>query len=187
MVIRHADPDDAAGCLAIYSPFVETSAVSFEDSTPPVEQFRQRILRSSRSHAFLVAQDAGLIAGFAYAGPHRERTAYRWAAEVSVYLGERHRGQGLGRALYENLFSLLEQQGYRTLLAAIALPNPASVALHRALGFTEVGVFKEIGWKLGAWHDVLWLARRLGPGEQPVGVRPRSPGPPVRLAAPVAL
>lgn len=186
MVIRHANLDDAAGCLAVYGPFARDTAASFEESAPSLAQFRQRIVRISRSHAFMVADDSGQVAGFAYAGPHRERPAYRWAAEVSVYLDERHRGQGLGRALYETLFPLLERQGYRTLLAGVTLPNPASVALHRSLGFTEVGVYRGIGWKLGAWHDVVWLARPLGP-EQTPGERPHSPGPPVRLAAPVEL
>ena len=106
--------------------------------------------------------------------------------EVSVYLGPGYRGQGLGRALYEPLFALLEQQGYRTLLAGISLPNPASVSLHRSLGFEEVGVYRRIGWKAGAWRDVIWLARQLG-ADTFEAATPASPGPPVRLVEPIVL
>ena len=143
MLIRHADPTkDAAGCLAIYGPFADDSPASFEHHAPSLPEFERRIARVNRTHAFLVAEDAGEIAGFAYAGAHRERPAYGWTAEVSVYLGERHRGRGLGRALYEPLFALLEEQGYRIVLAGIAIPNAASVALHTSLGFNEVGVYR---------------------------------------------
>jgi phosphinothricin acetyltransferase len=180
MLIRHADPDDAAGCLHVYRPFADDTAVSFEHEAPSLEEFQQRITRISRTHGFLVADDDGRIAGFAYAGVHRERVAYRWTCEVSVYLGEAFRGRGLGRALYEALFALLERQGYRMMLAGISVPNPASVALHRSLGFDEIGVYRRIGWKAGDWRDVMWLARQLGP-ETHETAPPPPPGPPVRL------
>jgi L-amino acid N-acyltransferase YncA len=186
MLIRHADPDDAAGCLKVYAPFADGTAISFEDHAPSVRDFQHRIERVSRTHAFLVAEDGERIAGFAYAGVHRERPAYRWSAEVSVYLGEDYRGQRLGRALYEPLFALLEEQGYRMLLAGISLPNPASMALHTGIGFEEVGVYRRIGWKAGAWRDVVWLARQLGP-DTFEAEQPPSPGPPARLAAPIEI
>lgn len=186
MLIRHATADDAAGCLEIYLPYADGTAVSFEDRAPSLHEMRQRIERISRTHAFLVAQDAGRIAGFAYAGEHRARAAYRWATEVSVYLGGEYQGRGIGRALYEPLFALVQQQGYRTLLAGIALPNPASVGLHRALGFAEVGTYRRIGWKAGAWRDVVWLSRQLGPDTHETEPPP-SPGPPVRLPQPIEL
>lgn len=187
MLIRHADPDDAAGCLAIYGPFADDTPVSFEERAPSLAQFRRRIERVTRTHSFLVAVDTdGTIAGFAYAGVHRERPAYRWTAEVSVYLGAHHRGRGLGRALYEPLFALLQEQGYHMVLAGVTVPNPASVGLHRALGFEEVGVYRRVGWKAGAWRDVMWLARRLGPADGEDRTPP-SPGAPVRLARPIEL
>lgn len=186
MLIRHADPEDAAGCLEVYAPFADGTAVSFEDPSPSLSEFQQRITRISRTHAFLVAEEAGRVAGFAYAGMHRERPAYRWSAEVSVYLGDGYRGQGLGRALYEPLFALLQEQGYRMLLAGISLPNAPSVALHTRLGFEEVGVYRRIGWKAGAWRDVVWLARQLG-DDTFEEEAPPSPGPPVRLSAPIEL
>lgn len=185
MRIRHADRHDAAGCLAVYGPFADGTAVSFEDAAPSREEFERRIERVSRTHAFLVAEDTdGRIAGFAYAGVHRERPAYRWATEASVYIDESHRGRGLGRALYEPLFALLEEQGYRMVLAGITVPNAASVGLHRSLGFEEVGVYRRIGWKAGGWRDVLWLALQLGP-DTDESQAPPSPGAPVRLAEPI--
>ena len=184
MLIRHAEPDDAAGCLAVYAPFANDTAVSFEQEAPSLEDYRQRITRVSGTHAFLVAEDSDDIAGFAYGGVHRERMSYRWTCEVSVYLGDGFRGRGLGRELYGVLFGLLEQQGYRLMLAGITLPNPASVGLHRSLGFEDVGVYKRVGWKAGAWCDVLWLARALGPETHETELPP-PPGPPVRLPEPV--
>ncbi|MGH2860809.1 MAG: GNAT family N-acetyltransferase [Solirubrobacteraceae bacterium] len=186
MLIRHAKPEDAAGCLAVYGPFADGTAISFEREAPSLDEYRQRITRVSRTHAFLVADERERIAGFAYAGVHRERLSYRWTCEVSVYLGEGFRGRGLGRALYQALFPLLEAQGYRMMLAGISLPNPASVALHRSLGFDEVGVYRRIGWKAGGWRDVIWLARQLGAATHETELPP-PPGPPVRLAQPLEL
>lgn len=186
MLIRHAEPRDAVGCLDVYAPFVEGSPTSFEEQTPSLGEYTRRIERITRTHAFLVAEDDGVIAGFAYAGVHRERPAYRWAAEVTVYIGDGYRRRGLGRALYEPLFALLEEQGYRTLLAGITVPNDASIGLHLACGFEQVGVYRRIGWKAGAWRDVAWLARQLGP-DTFEDAAPASPGSPVRLAQPIQL
>lgn len=186
MLIRHADPDDAAGCLAVYAPYADDTAVSFELCAPPLEEYRERMARISDTHAFLVAEDASGIAGFAYASVHRERLAYRWTCEVSVYLAPEFQGQGVGRALYGALFPLLRQQGYRLLLAGISVPNARSVALHRSLGFQEVGVYHRIGWKAGAWRDVMWLSLQLGP-ENEETQPPPAPGPPVRLARAIEL
>jgi phosphinothricin acetyltransferase len=186
MLIRHAEPADASGCLAIYGPFADRTAVSFETPAPTLDEFAHRMERIARTHAFLVAEEGDQIAGFAYAGVHRQRTAYRWSAEVSVYLGEDHHGRGLGRALYEPLFDLLREQGYRVLLAGISLPNPASVRLHTSLGFEEVGVYRRIGWKAGAWRDVAWFALQLG-AETSETELPPPPGAPVRLREPILL
>lgn len=173
MQIRPADPDhDAAACAAIYAPFVEGSAVSFEETPPDETEFGRRIARLSATHAFLVAADEHGVTGFAYGGPHRERAAYRWSTEVSVYLHERARGRGLGRTLYDELFERLADRGFRLLLAGVTLPNPASVALHEACGFEPVGVFRRIGFKAGAWHDVGWWQLALDGDD---------PGPPPEL------
>ena len=172
MRIRPAEPArDAAACAAIYRPFVDDCGVSFEEVSPDAAEFARRIQRLSASHVFLVAEDDREVIGFAYGGPHRERAAYRWATEVSVYIHRRARRQGLGRALYEELFTQLAGRGFAVALAGVTLPNPGSVALHEGCGFEPVGVYRDIGYKAGAWRDVGWWQRRLltppGPPAEP--------------------
>jgi phosphinothricin acetyltransferase len=187
MVIRHADPQrDAAGCVAIYGPYVRDTPASFEEREPGAEELARRIELISRTHPWLVADDLGELTGFAYASPHRERPAYRWAADLAVYVAQDRRGAGIGRALYGALIPLLERQGLRIVCAGITLPNEASVALHESFGLELVGVYRRIGWKAGAWHDVGWWQRELGSPDGSPGP-PRDPGPPARLARPVAL
>jgi phosphinothricin acetyltransferase len=179
VLIRHADPErDAAACAAIYAPFVSDSAVSFEETPPDPEEFARRIVRVSERYPFLVADEDGDVAGYAYASQHRERAAYRWATDATVYLAERYRRRGIGRALYDRLFDLLSRQGFRTAISGITLPNPASVALHEACGFQLVGVYRSIGYKQGAWRDVGWWQLELSVAG---GDPPEEPGPPVRL------
>ncbi len=190
MLIRDADPErDAVACARIYAPYVSDSVVSLERAPPTTAEFQQRMERLSRTHPYLVAidddgPDAGEVAGFAYAGPHSERGGYRWCADVSVYLDKRYHRRGVGRALYETLFSLLERQGIWTVCAGITTPNEASEGLHRACGFELVGIYHRVAHKHGAWRDVAWLElelrlpeafRRDGP--------PPEPGPPPRLDA----
>lgn len=178
LVLRHADPKrDGAACAAIYAPFVRDSAVSFEEDAPDAAGFAERIERTTRTHPWLVLEAAGLVVGFAYASQHRTRTAYRWAADVGIYLDPAHRGRGAGRRLYEALFDLMRRQNLRTACAGITLPNDASVGLHEALGFERVGVYRAIGYKAGAWHDVVWMQLALCDGD----------GPPAELLAPQRL
>ncbi len=167
--IRSADPErDAAACAAIYAPHVEASATSFEAEPPTAAELAERIERTGATHPWLVAESDGEVLGFAYACEHRTRAAYRWAVDVSIYLAEANRGQGLGRALYEELFERLRDQRFRVACAGVTLPNEASVRLHESLGFTPVGVYRRIGWKAGAWHDVGWWQLDLSPdGEDP--------------------
>ena len=178
MLIRHADPArDAAACAAIYAPFVNDTVISFEDQAPTMAEMAVRIERLTQTHAWLVAEDGGQILGYAYGCPHRERAAYRWATEVSVYIDPRHQRQGAGTALYKALFGQLAERGYRIALAGIALPNDASVALHESLGFVPLGIYRRIGFKFGAWWDVGWWQLELiGVGSGP----PAEPGPPLR-------
>ena len=137
-----------------------------------------RIERGQEAYPWLVAEVGGRLAGFAYASQHRSRSAYRWAADVSVYVDpERQRG-GIGRALYETLFDLLRLQRLHVACAGITLPNDASVALHEACGFEPVGVYRRIGWKFGEWRDVGWWQLGLAPA---TNAAPAEPGPPPRL------
>ena len=154
--IRDAKATDAEVLLAIYRPFVTDAAVSFELDPPSVEEFSQRILTARSKWAWLVAEQARQVAGYAYATSFRPRAAYQWSVEMSAYLDPAFRGRGVGRALYERLISILVAKGYCTAYAGITLPNEASVRFHQALGFTAVGVFRRAGRKFGAWHDVSW-------------------------------
>jgi L-amino acid N-acyltransferase YncA len=168
-LIRDADPGrDAAACAAIYAPHVVGSAVSFEERAPDEAEMARRIQRTRGSYAWLVAEHDGKVVGYANASPFRDRPAYRWSVTVSIYLAEDARGQGVGRALYEALFERLRERGFRMACAGITLPNAASVGLHERLGFEQIGVNPEIGWKDGSWRDVGWYQLELAPaGEGP--------------------
>lgn len=167
LTVRDATADDAPRCAAIYAPYVESTAITFELEPPDGAVMAARIAAAQRRHAWLVAEEAGVVVGYAYAGAFRERPAYRWACEVSVYLEIGRRRTGLGRRLYEALLPRLVARGYRRAIAGMALPNDASEALHRALGFTTVGIFRRVGWKHDAWHDVLMMERELAGGDGP--------------------
>jgi L-amino acid N-acyltransferase YncA len=176
--IRNADPEkDAAACAAIYLPFVTESATSFDEEPPTAAYFTHKIEELSATYPFLVATEGDEVIGYAYASEYRARVAYRWSAEVSVYIHADHRGRGVGKQLYEMLLELMTKQGFRVAVAAITVPNDASIALHESCGFANVGVFKRIGFKLGEWRDVAFLERHL-PGADP----PQAPpGPPLLL------
>jgi L-amino acid N-acyltransferase YncA len=165
--IRDATPEDGAACAAIYAPYVTGSATTFEYEPPMPAEMAERIAKAQKDHAWVVAEDDGRVVGYAYAGRYKERAAYRWACEVSVYLEPGRRRGGTGRALYEALFERLTARGFRTAVAGMTLPNPASEGLHRALGFEPIGVYRSIGWKHGRWHDVAWTQKALATGEDP--------------------
>jgi L-amino acid N-acyltransferase YncA len=173
MLIRDAEPArDGGACAAIYAPYVLETAISFEEEPPTEPEFALRIETDSARFPWLVAEDGGAVIGYAYASTHRERAAYRWAAEVAVYIDRSHQRRGAGRALYESLLERLQRQGFYMACAGITLPNDASVALHEACGFEPVGVFRRLGWKLGSWHDVGWWQREL---RSPEPGRPSEP------------
>ena len=165
MEIRRARPSDAPALLAIYAPLVERTAISFEEEVPTVEQFAGRIEKALSRWEWLVAEDARGCLGYAYGSTHRERAAYRWSVEVSAYVHEQARREGVGGRLYLALFEALAAKGFCNAYAGIALPNDASVALHRSVGFAPCGVFHRVGCKFGRWHDVAWFERKLR--EQP--------------------
>ena len=162
-MIRLAQTTDAAAVGEIYRPSVADRATSFELSAPDTGEMGRRIDACLERFPWLVAEDNGRVVGYAYAGAHRTRPAYQWSVEVSAYVAEGTHRRGVGRALYEALFRVLALQGYKNAYAGITLPNVASAGFHRRLGFTSVGVFRGIGFKHGAWHDVEWLERPLAP------------------------
>lgn len=159
--IRQAVLDDAPGLLAIYRPFVESTAVSFETTVPTVEEFAARIQKALTGWQWLVAERNRQTVGYAYGASHRERPAYRWSVEVSVYVQPNYHRQGIARALYLQLLGELADRGFCNAFAGTTLPNEGSVALHRSVGFQPIGVFKAVGRKFGAWHDVAWFQRTL--------------------------
>jgi L-amino acid N-acyltransferase YncA len=181
MLVRDADPlRDAAACAAIYAVSVREGAASFEDVAPDAAEMAARITATQTGWPWLVAELDTAVAGYAYGSRHRERSAYRWATNVSVYVSAEHHRRGVGRALYGALLERLAAQGFRVACAGIALPNPASVALHEAVGFEPVGVYRNIGFKLGRWWDVGWWQVSLGPATPDQGAPPQPSPPPAR-------
>ncbi len=173
MNIRTATPADAEAIAAIYAPIVRDTTISFELEVPSPAEMRARIEKTLQALPWLVGVDeSGEVNGFVYAGRHRERAAYQWAVDVTAYVREDARGARVGSRLYGRLFELLADLGYCQAFAGIALPNAASVALHESLGFQPIGVYREVGFKFGAWRDVGWWQRRLRTDAQPQPPRP---------------
>jgi L-amino acid N-acyltransferase YncA len=183
VLVRHADPDrDAAACAAIYAPYITAGVASLEERAPEPHEMANRIRIISRDYPWLVAELDGQVIGYAYASRHRERAAYRWAADVTVYISDDHHRRGVGRTLYRALFGLLERQGVYEVCAGVTLPNDASVGLHEAMGFAPVGVYRDVAFKFGQWRDVGWWQMSLR--ERRGGAPPVELGPPARLDPP---
>ncbi|MEO5972228.1 MAG: N-acetyltransferase family protein, partial [Sphingomicrobium sp.] len=163
VLVRLANGDDAAALAAIYRPFVEQSRISFEEAAPDAAEMARRIHGDGRGlHPWLVAEEDGLLRGFANSSPFRARAAYRWAVETGIYLAAAH-GRGIGLHMLADLLDMLTAQGFATAIAGIALPNPASVALHEKLGFVLTGTYDRTGFKHGRWIDVGHWQRDLAP------------------------
>ncbi|WP_162224618.1 GNAT family N-acetyltransferase [Halorussus amylolyticus] len=168
--IRLATPDDAGAIRDIYAPVVRETAISFQETPPSVAEFREQI--ADDRYPWLVYEREGRnesrggteseVLGFAKAGPHKSRAAYRWAVDVSAYVRADSRSSGVGTRLYDALLPVLSAQGFYTAIAVIALPNSASVGLHESMGFQSVGTFESVGFKNGDWRDVGWWQRSLG-------------------------
>ena len=177
--IRFARRSDAEDIASIYAPYVINTAISFETDPPSPDEMVSRMSSTLKTHPWLVYEDASRVIGYAYAGPHAQREAYRWSAHVSVYVGEGAHRRGIGRSLYHDLLGLLRQQGLRSIFAGIALPNESSVALHEAMGFEAAGVYRQAGFKLGAWWDVGWWRLGLTDSNEP----PKEPIPFANVSA----
>jgi len=168
--VRVATEADAKAVAAIYAPYVAQTAISFEEGPPSQSEMAERIAATLKTHPFLVHDNGQGVAGYAYAGPHAGRPAYRWSCNVTVYVASGRTHQGIGRALYAELLDILKAQGFHSVFAGIALPNAASVGLHEAMGFVHLGTYREVGFKNGCWHDVGWW--RLGLAEGPPAAEP---------------
>ncbi|QGA82513.1 arsinothricin resistance N-acetyltransferase ArsN1 family B [Halomicrobium sp. LC1Hm] len=174
--IRRARPDDAAACADIYAPYVYDSAVSFEETPPSGEEMRERLRSTLETYPWLVCERENRVVGFAYASDHRNRTAYQWSVELSIYVDNDHRRTGIATGLYESLFAVLDEQGFYNGYAGVTLPNRASVAFHREMGFEPVGTYENVGYTAGEWQDVQWWRKQLRQPED-------DPEPPVPISA----
>lgn len=159
--LRVARVEDAQAIADIYAPYVRDTVISFEDVPPTPAEMADRIAQILPTYPFLVHEAAGDVVAYAYASPHRAREAYRWSCDVTVYARPEVHGKGIGRRLYGELLALLEAQGLHMAYGGIALPNAASVGLHEAMGFRQVALYPEVGFKHGAWRDVGWWAKTL--------------------------
>ena len=163
MPIRTAQPADVPAMLSIYDEFVRHTAVSFEYETPTPQEFLERLRAHIAVYPWLVYEENGAVLGYAYAGRAFERAAYAWNAEISCYLAPSARGRGVGRRLYAQIEEILRDMGVRKVFAVVTSANAPSVAFHRALGYRDAARFTDVGFKHGAWYDVLWLEKQLCP------------------------
>jgi L-amino acid N-acyltransferase YncA len=177
--IRLATGADGAALAAIYAPAVESQATSFELEPPDAAEMGRRVAAVGAKTPWLACVHRGAVIGYAYGAQHRDRAAYAWSAEVSAYVHANAQRAGVGKALYTSLFAVLSLQGFRSAYAGITLPNAASVRFHESVGFTPVGVYHDIGYKFGRWHDVAWFERALGPHE----IEVRAPRPITEITA----
>lgn len=167
--IRAATKQDAKELLEIYAPYVEKTAISFEYEVPSPEEFEQRIQNILKKYPYLVAERNGKIAGYAYAGPFKGRTAYDWAVETTVYVEQNQKRTGVGKALYEALENQLRRQNILNLYACVACTKKEdpyltnnSVEFHRHMGYRVIGEFEKCGYKLGRWYDMVWMEKQIG-------------------------
>ena len=163
--VRLATAADGAACAAIYAPYVAESAISFELVPPTADEMAARIAKVTAHWPWLAVEVDGVVRAYAYATRHRERPAYDWTAETTVYVDEAFRGRGLGRIAMRSLVAVLRLQGFHLLVAGITAPNPGSFRLHESLGFERIGEFEAIGWKFDAWHGVEFWGLELGARE----------------------
>ncbi len=178
--IRIVHLDDAEVIQHIYEPYVTQTIISFETLAPSVEEIGHRIAKKSVTYPWLVYEHDGHVVGYAYGDQHSTRLAYQWSVDISVYVHEQWHRHGVGRALYTSLLALLRLQGFYNVYAGIALPNAKSVGVHEAMGMTLVGIYQQVGYKFGAWHDVGWWQMMLQP-------RILKPAPPLNVKQAQAL
>jgi L-amino acid N-acyltransferase YncA len=167
MQIRPPRDDDFAALAALTSHYIATTVAHFGYDAVSEAELRGTWQRGRNRFPWLVADHDGAVLGYAKSGTWRERAAYGWTAEVTVYVAPDTQRRGTGRALYGSLLDALTQRGFRSAIAGITLPNDASVGLHRAFGFTSVGVVEDAGWKHGKWHAIEFFQKKLATGDAP--------------------
>ena len=173
MSIRQATVQDIPRILEIYAPYVENTAISFEYTVPSLTEFTERFLKITTQFPWLVWEEKGTVMGYAYGSRPFERAAYQWSASASIYLCPQAQGRGIGKKLYAALEQLLQLQGYRKVYAVITTANEPSVAFHRAIGFRQVAMLPDCGYKFGNWYGTVWMEKELNTWDSP----PREPIP----------
>ena len=168
MLIRPATLDDAPAILKIYTPYINNTVITFETEVPTIEEFKARIETIKSRYPYLVCEIDGEVIGYTYASKHRERAAYQYSIDVSVYVDSGYHHQGVGKALYTRLFELLQSYPFYTAYALITLPNEKSAGLHKLFGFHEVGIYHKVGYKFGEWLDIISLEKQLKPYDTPI-------------------
>ena len=172
MKIRFADPaKDSAALLEIYRPYIEKTAITFETAVPDVKDYEKRIADIAAQFPYLVLESGGEIIGYAYAHRQAERAAFDWNVELSIYLKEGFSGRGIGRPLYALLETLLKMQGYVNFFGVITGSNAGSITMHEKMGYRKIAVHEKTGWKFGAWHDTVWMHKRVHEGA-PEAIKP---------------
>ncbi|MCY4464783.1 MAG: GNAT family N-acetyltransferase [Chloroflexi bacterium] len=174
--IRLATQTDAAAIRDIYAPIVQNTHISFEQVVPTADEIAARVQNTLAQYPWLVCELDARLAGYAYASAFRSRPAYQWTIETTVYVHGDFQRRGIARALYTSLLALLRAQGFVTAVGVIALPNPASIRAHEAVGFYKIGVFRNVGHKAGEWRDTGWWQLDMRPA-------PAAPEPPLPLSA----
>lgn len=170
MKIRFATIADSDALLNIYSQYINTP-ITFEYVLPTQQEFADRIRDITFDYPYLVCESEGTLIGYAYAHRHMERVAYQWNVELSIYIDQNYTSKGIGKKLYLTLFELLKLQGVRNVYAGVTLPNEKSERLHRCLGFSEVGIYHNTGYKSGKWQDVIWFEKSIAPyGQEPTSI-----------------
>lgn len=168
-IIRLATPADSEAILSIYAPYVRDTAISFETEVPTVDAFSRRIETICKQYPYLVYSIDGQIIGFAYASRHRERAAYCYSVDVSIYVLPRYHGANVAHQLYRCLFDILRALGYRNAYAGYRIPNDKSMRFHQKFGFVPVGTYHNVGYKLGKWHDMTWLEKMIAAHDEQPG------------------
>ena len=166
-MIRFAQKTDIPQILAIYAPYVEHTGYSFEYTVPTPEEMTRRFESYTEQFPWLVWEEEGVVLGYAYGSAPFERAAYRWCAEVSVYLSPEIHGRGIGRKLYNTLEALLWKQGYQVIYALITTENQASLSFHSRMGYETVATFPDCGLKFDRWLGVVWMEKRRETVEYP--------------------
>lgn len=160
MKIRFAKETDVDKLLSIYNEYIDT-AITFEYKTPSKKEFLRRIKKIQKTYPYIVLEENNHILGYAYAHEYKERKAYSWSVETTIYLDKNICAKGYGQKLYSTLTDILKKQRVKTAYACVTSENQNSLKFHKKLGFQEVGIFHNAGYKLNKWHDIIWLEKPL--------------------------